>query len=76
MGPEHSLFFYECSGPNCFKTTLATSRHTKSSLPLLPSGPGGVHKYLLREDQGGICIIRKKSGRSINICERKGSEHS
>jgi hypothetical protein len=25
---------------------------------LLPSGPGGVHLYLLREDQGGSTIIR------------------
>jgi len=42
---------------NIKKTTLATSRHINSSLPLLPSGPGGVHKYLLREDQGGADII-------------------
>ena len=39
------------------KTTLATSRHINSSLPLLPSGPGGVYNYLLREDQGGTTIL-------------------
>ena len=39
------------------KTTLATSRHINLSLPLLPSGPGGVHNNLLREDQGGVLII-------------------
>ena len=39
------------------KTTLATSRHINLSLPLLPSGPGGVHNYSLREDQGGNVIL-------------------
>ena len=39
------------------EATSATSRHTKSLLPLLPSGPGGVHNYSLREDRGGKPII-------------------
>ena len=39
------------------KTTLATSRHTSPSLPLLPSGPGGVHNLSLREDQGGESML-------------------
>ncbi len=29
----------------------ATSRHMNRLLPLLPSGPGGVHNLSLREDQ-------------------------
>ena len=48
--------YYSLSGRE-LKTTLATSRHINSSLPLLPSGPGGVYNYLLREDQGGTTIL-------------------
>lgn len=30
----------------------ATSRHTRHSLWLLPSGPDQIHELVLREDQG------------------------
>jgi len=48
----------------------ATLRHLKSLLPLLPSGPGGVHRYSLRRDRRGpplrAAII---SGRQ-SLCNR------
>ncbi len=36
------------------ETPPATSRHTHRLLRLLPSGPGRVHKLVLREDQWGL----------------------
>jgi len=34
-------------------TPLAMLRHIPQSLPLLPSGPGGVHEVILRSNQQG-----------------------
>jgi len=34
-------------------THTATLRHTHQLLPLLPSGPGGVHDLALRRDRVG-----------------------
>lgn len=36
-----------------WKPPPATSRHTRRLLRLLPSGPGRVHRLVLREDQWG-----------------------
>ena len=43
----------------------ASSRHTLWLLPLLPSGPGGVHNLTLREDRTGPPSIRPSGQRSL-----------
>lgn len=46
----------------------ATSRHTRRSLRLLPSGPDRVHELVLREDQQGLhrffVSLRERDGLS------------
>ena len=50
----------------------ASSRHTLWLLPLLPSGPGGVHNLTLREDRTGPPSIRPSGQRSLaEVGERK-----
>jgi len=76
----------QTSDPKKWRWPLpATPRHMTSLLPLLPSGPGGVHSWSLRGDrqgpplQGrqlwwlyrGVATCSRPQWQSNNACERR-----
>lgn len=52
----------------------ATSRHTNLLLPLLPSGPGGVHSVSLREDRPDHHYVQLY-GLKTAIMRENGRQH-